>query len=258
MKLDERIYILENALFEVNEATEKTKTVVSPNWLQLITPGGVHSANNAIFRSVLTESKIDQQIDEVKALYSAMGVSFRWLVTPLTEPKNTEQKLLEKGFTLNYEAEAMIASADQLIKPTPNSVEVRQIRRKEAEIYIEAFATAWEINEGQKTELKKFIELALEKKPEVHAFVVFYNGQPVGTSLLIECSAGAYMAAAGVAKEYRGRGLYRAMLSARAEAAKKLGHNYLLIHAKKATSAPVCRKLGFDSVYDYRVYEFKH
>lgn len=255
---DERVYILENALFEVNEATDLSKTIISPTWLQLITPGGVHSANNAIFRSIVKPAEIDKQIDEVKALYSAMGVSFRWLVTPLTEPNTTEEKLIEKGFTLSYEAEAMIATADGLISPLPEGAEVRPIKRKDADLYIDTFSRAWELNEGQKQELKRFIEPALEKKSEFHSFVIFLNGEPVGTSLLLECSAGAYMAAAGVVKEFRGLGLYRAMLSARAEAAKRLGHSYLLIHAKKATSAPICRKLGFEWVYDYRVYEFTH
>ena len=255
MILDERVYILEHALFEVNEESENTKTVISNNWLQMITPGGVHSSTNAVFRSIVQESEIDQQISEVTNLYRSLGVPFRWLVTPLTEPKSTEAKLLEKGFTLLYEAEAMIISVDKVLQPLADNLEVREVKLKDAKLYIDTFAKSWGVSPEQKQETKKLVETALDKNHNFHAFVAFRNGEPVGNSLLIECTTGAYLAAAAVLGSHRGQGIYKAMLSARAEVAKKLGHTNLMIHARKETSAPVCRKLGFEWVYDYKVFE---
>jgi GNAT superfamily N-acetyltransferase len=256
MSLDERVYILENALFEVNEESEFTKTVVSKTWLQMITPGAVHSSANTVFRSILSSEEVEKQIDQVTKMYQTLGVPFRWLVTPLTEPKNTEAKLIEKGFSLLYEAEGLLVEVDKVIKAHADHISVREVKRDELKLYIDTFAKSWGVTAEQKAEASKFVEAAFKKNRGFHAFVAFYENEPVGNSILIECASGAYLAAAGVVGSHRGQGIYRAMISERAKVAKQLGHKHLLIHAKKESSAPICRALGFEWVYDFKVYEY--
>lgn len=255
---DERIHILENALFESNESYEKSKTISSPNWLQLITPGVLHSSANTVFRSIVSDLEIDRQIDEVTRLYQSMGVAFRWLVTPLTEPKSTSQKLLDRGFNLLYEAEALMIDVKSAMFKVPSNIEVREIKLPDLELYVDTVVAAWGGPDEQKTEVREFVSIALRKEPNFHAFVAFVDGTPAGTSLLLSLSGGGYLAAGGVKAEFRGRGVYRAMIAARAKLAEQLGHQVLMIHAKKATSAPICKANGFEWVYDYQVYEFKH
>lgn len=261
MILDERVYILENALFEASEATPESQTIVSPTWLQLVSPGALHSSANCVFRSQMNSGDIDLQIDQVTKLYQAMGVPFRWLITPLTEPKNTESKLEDKGFSLLYEAEAMIIPTEKVLAEESSSyadnIEVREIKAPELEIYVETVTRAWGDPIEQKEEIREFIGNALEKQPNFHAFIAFKDGVPVGTSLLLSQSGGGYLVAGAVVPEHRGTGIYKAMLAKRAKLAQQLGHKHLMIHAKKETSAPICRKIGFEWVYDYRVYEYK-
>ncbi len=257
---DERVYILENALFEANEETELSKTIVSPNWLQLISPDADHSSANAVFRSILSPEELEKQIDEVKLLYQKIGVKFRWYVTPLTKPGNTAKVLEEKGFKLYSICEAMIMETDKMLAAgsSATSISVREVKKPELETYVNTVAKAWGAPDKQKEVISKFIGNAMDKERRFHAFVAFLDGEPVGTSLLISISSGGYLAAGAVVPEHRGKGVYRAMVCARAKLADQLGHKHLLIHANKATSAPVCRKLGFEWVFDYESYEFSH
>ena len=53
----------------------------------------------------------------------------------------------------------------------------------------------------------------------------------------------------GTRKQYRGRGLYRATVAARARDAVKLGARYLIVDALP-TSRPILEKLGFVRLTD--------
>jgi GNAT superfamily N-acetyltransferase len=48
--------------------------------------------------------------------------------------------------------------------------------------------------------------------------------------------------------DYRGRGLYSALIAARLQEAEKRGYQYLTVDANPETSMPILQKLGFVTI----------
>ena len=250
----EKIRLLDRVMVETNKDSPRSQLIDTEDWVQIITPDAKHSSANAVFRSRLNSSSLAKKIEETLELYEQMRVPYRWLITPMTEPSETESLLEKKGMALSYEATAMMAEAKTQLSFSDPAVSVRAVDRTTADIYLETFISAWELPAHQVDELKSDFYKSLELLPKRFLpFVAYRNEEPVGTSILLNVESGTYLAAGTVKSSSRGRGIYRAMVAHRAKIAQTLGHEHLLIHAKKLTSAPICTKLGFESVYDYRV-----
>jgi predicted acetyltransferase len=54
-----------------------------------------------------------------------------------------------------------------------------------------------------------------------------------------------YLGTGGVREAFRGRGVYRALLAARARDARERGARFLLVDAQP-TSEPILRRMGFE------------
>lgn len=61
---------------------------------------------------------------------------------------------------------------------------------------------------------------------------------------------------AAVLPAYRGRDIYRMMISKRKQDARKNGLEELIIHAVKNTSAPISEKIGFRKVCEINFYSY--
>jgi Acetyltransferase (GNAT) family. len=251
----QKIQLLDKANIECNWGNPGSKLIDSPEWAQIITPRATHSASNAVYRSVLTEANMHSKVDETIAFYTEMKVPYRWLITPLSTPTKLPELLEQKGMIKYYEASGMLASVDSQITDFDSSIRIQKVSIDDLDVYVETFAKAWELPSHQIPHLRQDVQYGLgEGAGRFIPFVAFKNDIPVGTCALLNIPSGGYLAAGTVVKEHRGQGIYKAMLSYRAGYAKKMGHENLLIHAKKHTAAPICQKLGFESVYDYQVY----
>lgn len=192
---------------------------------------------------------------ETTDFYDNLQVPFRLFVTPLTQPLNTQDLLLKKGLRLYYEATAMISSVNEQLKPYDHSISVIPVNFDNLEVYIQTFVRSWQLPSHQIPEFKKDALHGLDStNRRFLPFVAYLKNEPVGTCALLNLPSGCYLAAGTVEEKFRGQGIYKAMVSHRAKVAKELGSNHLLIHAKKLTAAPICKRLGFEEVYDYKVF----
>lgn len=254
MTQEAKVHLLDRANIECNWGNPGSKIIDSAEWAQIITPGATHSSANAVYRSILTSSNVHAKVDETLAFYQGMKVPHRWLVTPLSAPADLTKLLLQKGMTLLYEASGMLAPVDSQIADIDSSIRIHKVSAQDADAYVDTFVRAWELPSHQVPQLRTDIQFALkEAQGRFVPFIAFKNDVPVGTCALLNIPSGGYLAAGTVEKSYRGQGIYKAMLSYRASYAKKLGHENLLIHAKQQSAAPICHKLGFETVYDYQV-----
>jgi len=147
-----------------------------------------------------------------------------------------------------------MGAASEQSKPYAADISVLPVCLEDLEVYVETFVRSWQLPSHQVAEFREDVRYGLERgMGRFIPFVAYLKSEPVGTSALLNLPSGGYLAAGSVDQRYRGRGIYRAMVSHRAKVAKELRHNHLLIHAKKLTAAPVCRRLGFEEIYDYRV-----
>ncbi len=247
--------LLEQAYIDSHWENHKNKIINTPDWSQIITPGGQHSSANCVLRTRLSKGDVAIKIDQTVEMYEKLKVPYRWLVTPSTRPKDLEKFLLKKGLSLLYEASGMMSSIRDQIKSYSSEIRVVQTSIQSLDTYIETFGRCWELPHHQIDEFKADSLFALSNSPDRFLpFVAYFEGKPVGTSALLNIPSGGYLAAGTVDKKYRGRGIYKAMVSHRAKVAKEYGNTNVFIHAKKLTSAPICERLGFESVYDYKVF----
>ncbi len=255
MKLEQKIKLLDQANIECQWGNPKSQTINTPNWAQIITPEAKHSSANCVFRSILSSAEVIGKVDQTTDFYENLKVPFRWLVTPLTQPLNTQDHLLKKGLSLYYEATGMMSSVNEQLKPYDYSISVIPINFDNLEIYIQTFVRSWQLPSHQISEFKEDVRYALvSTKGRFLPFVAYFKNEPVGTCALLNLPSGCYLAAGTVEEKFRGQGIYKAMVSHRAKVAKELESNNLLIHAKKLTAAPICKRLGFEEVYDYKVF----
>ncbi len=255
MQIFEKIKLLDQASVECNWGNPNSKIIDQPDWAQIITPSSKHSSANCVFRSRLAPPDAVLKIDRTIAFYKNMNVPFRWLVTPLSEPSNLKDLLLARGLSLHYEATAMLSSVNEQLKTYDPQISVVQATLENIDIYVETFVRCWQLPHEQVAEFKKDVIYGLKNgEGRFLPYVAHWKNEPVGTSALLNLPSGAYLAAGTVDPKYRGLGIYKAMVAHRAQVAEGLGHDNLLIHAKKLTSAPICKKLGFEEVYEYQVF----
>jgi GNAT superfamily N-acetyltransferase len=254
MNLEQKLKLLDQAMIESNWGNPNSKIVELPHWAQIITPNAKHSSANCVFRSRLSASDLMAKVTETVALYDSMNVPFRWLITPLTEPAPIRELLEKKGLKELYQATAMLGPVEQQRRKYDAKIRVIPADIETIDVYVETFVRSWKLPVHQIPEFAADVRYGLEHGANRFLpFIAYFENEPVGTAALLNIPSGGYLAAGTVDERYRGKGIYKAMVSHRAQVAGDLGHQYLLIHAKNQTSAPICTALGFERIYDYSV-----
>ena len=77
---------LERLLIDALDVLPDAKLTVEDDWVQLTTPGSKQAHHNVVMRARLAPSDVDARIAAVKREYAALGVGFRWVVGPSSEP----------------------------------------------------------------------------------------------------------------------------------------------------------------------------
>lgn len=127
------------------------------------------------------------------------------------------------------------------------SAEVQGVDAEHLEAWAEVLSAGW----GQPLPgVRLDCQRALED-PRRRAFLVFSAGQAAGTASYVLSQRSVYLTGAVVLPEFRGRGLYRALIEARLAAARAAGRDLATTHARP-TSAPLLERLGFEVLARYR------
>jgi len=96
---------------------------------------------------------------------------------------------------------------------------------------------------------------------QVKAYVAVENdtGKEVGFCTMTMDRDGKYAILDGsaVLPSYRGKGIYKSMISKRMQDAIKNGIEYFIIHALKGTSGPICERVGFKRICQLDFYGYK-
>jgi len=90
-------------------------------------------------------------------------------------------------------------------------------------------------------------QVALGEARDSFRMLAVVDGRPVGSAGMTLDGPAAKLWGGGVIAEYRGRGVYRALLQARLEAAASRGATIALVKARAGTSAPILSRAGFRS-----------
>jgi GNAT superfamily N-acetyltransferase len=102
---------------------------------------------------------------------------------------------------------------------------------------------------------RQSVEEVMERleQPGIAYFVAYAEGRPVcsGGLHLPPARAFAGLYSGGTVPDHRGRGVYRALVAARAAEARRRGFRYLTVDARE-TSRPILQRLGFEPLATVR------
>ncbi|MFD8014040.1 GNAT family N-acetyltransferase [Streptomyces sp. NPDC058955] len=208
--------------------------------------GPAHAWNGVLW-SGLDDDTADAAIAAQLAHYRAEGVPFEWKLYGHDGPADLGARLVAAGFTAEEPETLLVAEASAQGGPValPDGVELREVTdaegvRQVVEVHERAFGT-------DSSDLGRRLLDRLAADPgTVPAVLALADGVPVSAARL-ELYPGTDFAGlwgGGTVQEWRGRGLYRALVAHRARVAAAHGHRYVQVDAAP-TSRPILQRLGF-------------
>jgi GNAT superfamily N-acetyltransferase len=193
---------------------------------------------------VLPSDGVEAAID---AVIAAVGRAFEWKLFGHDRPADLLERLQARGFRIGEREELLAFDLSQ--EPAWMEDQTVEVRRIDEEAGLADFRTVAEEVFGKSfSATSSELALAIREGFAGHrVFVAYTEGIPAAAGRLVvhPDSDFGYLGTGAVRAAYRGRGLYRAVVAARARLAKASGAKFLLIDAQP-TSEPIVRKMGFE------------
>ena len=240
-------------------------------WVRYESVGGVVRATgawSAVVFARLTPDNADAVIAEQVAFFRSLPVeaaaggvdagadtrAIEWKVYGHDLPADLGARLAAAGFKPD-EAETLVVfdlgaelrGEGDIGTSGPKGVEIRQIRDDAgfADFIAAAAAAFGRGAEEQMTRIGRELKARLTD-PALALYVAYADGRPVASARaeFPRDRSFAGLWGGGTISEYRGRGIYRALVHARAGEARRRGYRYLRVDARE-TSRPILERLGF-------------
>lgn len=203
-----------------------------------------------------SEKQLDAVIQEQVNCLRGLNQPFGWKVYEHDRPASLREHLLAHGFVLENVDALMVldlqAVPDSLLaSPT---ADVRRVNGQEQQRDLcTVMTTIWG---GSFENRLTLLNLDLQVPGYASHYVGYADGLPACAGRINYYPGGhfAELKSGSTLPEHRGRGLYTAVLAARAQEAVQRGYRYLTIEAS-TMSAPIVARHGFQFIED--VFEYK-
>ncbi|GAC1411108.1 MAG: GNAT family N-acetyltransferase [Actinomycetota bacterium] len=199
--------------------------------------------------SNLDESNADEVIAREVEYFGRIGRPFEWKYFDYDTPADLERRLIAAGFTADDDESVMIGEIATLPRSEPpNGVQLIDVTNagdieRMIKVHEEVFAV-------DHSSLRNEMLHNLEAEPGSQVYVLSLAGDEAVSASRMEFVEGSMFASlwgGGTLKAWRGRGIYRAMVSHRADLAAARGYKYLYVDASE-DSRPILERLGFRKV----------
>jgi GNAT superfamily N-acetyltransferase len=203
--------------------------------------------DNSVCWAEVDEGNADAVIHEQIEHFRRLGRSFMWKVYSHDTPRGLEARLVQAGFEVHERVALVALDTRSSLPPArlPSGFELRRIEEPAG------LLAAMEVQKGVWNEdfgwLLGALTEELKTRPDLlSVFVGWAGARPVASSWLRveEGSPFASLWGGSVHPEFRGQGLYRAMVEARAHEARQRNIAHLLVEAGPM-SRPILERLGF-------------
>jgi 8-oxo-dGTP pyrophosphatase MutT (NUDIX family)/GNAT superfamily N-acetyltransferase len=222
--------------------------VVEAGDIRLVVRHGVATVHGAVGTDA---AKLVIQVLRLAGANKADAVL--WPVQPATTPDDLGAALERYGAEIAGIAEissydltgplpALDVPADVSVEPVDTPAQLEEAYPVTAAAFDEPLASA-AYQESDAAELAG--QVALGPARESFRFNARLGGAVVGTGGVTVEGGFAKLWGAAVDPDYRGRGVYRAILLARLQLAASLGARFALVKARVGTSAPILHRAGF-------------
>ena len=202
--------------------------------------------------------RFDRTIDEIEEVVAYFeGSPFSWWVRAHANCRELEKQLIKRGMKY-YETYIGFAHEINEFRPPSTKFIYKEVTTEEdVRAHAKVAAEVWGYD--QKNLQAAFQERMyyLQSVNRRGGYTIALDGnKPVGYSnyRLSNDRKALYLNGAGVLPDYRGKGVYRNMLSNRLHAAKEHGCEIAVAQGRLGTSEPILRKLGFKQYVTYKQY----
>jgi GNAT superfamily N-acetyltransferase len=215
-----------------------------------------HPMFGMVLRPRLTD--VDAALATARAWFGERGRdTYTWVVSDASEPGDLPDQLLARGLRPD---DPDPVYAGMVLQHEPDGVAGIEVRK--VETYEESLAG---LMVGWKS--FGFTDAQIEETKQGHreryklwkdfdggdSFIALVDGEIVGSAGAAYLAPGVYLAGGNVAEHMRGRGVYRALVRARWDAAVERGTPALVVQAGKM-SKPILERLGFETVCSMRAF----
>ena len=206
-----------------------------------------------ILYSRFSHSETEAIVDAEIGYFTGLNYEFEWKVYSHDEPPDLLARLRNRGFRIGDEEALLIRDIRELspflIAPLPAGVAVNPVRDEQGIAdFLSVESAIWPCEPSKTREL--LLSIMGDPLQRNQAFVAYSDRKPAGCGRVTasQHSQFAGLWGGGVLPEFRGRGVYRALLSARIDHVRQFESiRYLRVDAMP-TSQPILEKYGFKQV----------
>jgi hypothetical protein len=213
--------------------------------IRTLSPAGPSRVNWSDLDAATADAVIAEQV----AFFAGRGEAFEWKMYDYDEPADLGARLAAAGLVPDEREVVMAAPTAHIAAltagPPPAGIRVEQVHGP-AGVDIITQVAEQAFGEG-KGELRESLLAGQAAWPDAVALVVAFAGDRPVSAARAEFLPGRDFAGlwgGGTLPDWRGRGLYRALIGARAALAAARGYRYLQVDALP-TSQPILARLGF-------------
>jgi GNAT superfamily N-acetyltransferase len=243
-----------------------SRRVTTENYELAVTPG---SANLTwIYGFHARDARhAERLLGEIREKVHALGgTGARIQVTPQTRPPALSDQLSGFQFEPMESAEVLVCDlrdehgGERLpsFRPTPG-LTVREITSRADHSAVESLTSAiFDLPTPSEEVRAGFVEMyerQIRESGHSGRFLALDGTRPVGSAGLTIEGAVALLWGSGVLPEFRGRGIYGALVEARCRSASGRGAEIALVAARTGTSGPILKRHGFRVVGPIGTYE---
>jgi ribosomal protein S18 acetylase RimI-like enzyme len=200
----------------------------------------------AVLWADIDESTADARIADELAFFAARGRRFEWKHHAYDRPADLPARLVAAGFEPDDDEALLVAEIESLAGDATAPDGVRLVPVADATGVEQVVALHEEVFGTDHSWLRGELAARLGA-PETGAAVVALAGDRPVCAGRVEFHAGTDFASlwgGGTLPEWRGRGIYRALVEHRARLAAERGFRYLQVDASP-DSQPILQRLGF-------------
>lgn len=187
-----------------------------------------------------------------EAITALGGRSARWWITPLSTPPMLARALASHSLASDEEIIVAMAARCSSIANGPSEVEVR--RAETLDDYIlcgEIGSVAFGTEPSPRDAVAAVFE-AERSEERVALYMALIDGRPVATARATFAPDGVVLNGGATLPDARGRGAYRALVSARCREAEARDIEWVVVQARPS-AAPILSRVGFESVGQIQV-----
>lgn len=218
-----------------------------------------HPHANMVGMSTLSESDADEGIERVRKIYAAENKGFSWVVGPITTPVDMGDRLVAVGFVKTCDMAGMVLTDLQVPIRRHSAVRVRLADGDDLKKASATIARGFGLPEElAHSAMEARLEGSGHPRSDVYLAFVDQGDTPAGCATLDYVPGQPIVRLGGAAtlEEHRGRGVYTSLVARRLSDASEEGMLAAVIQSARASSEPICRRLGFREICDMAIYSW--